>query len=137
MTGVQTCALPICLFPHERLTFVSGEAPQSLPPGPFHSIILSNVLEHIEHRPQFLRKVQDALEPAQWLVRVPMFNRDWRPSLRKELGMYAYGDPTHFTEYTEAGFVEEMTAAGFEVRHLQVNWGEIWAVIGRRSDRAA
>lgn len=125
------------LFPHERLRFVRGEAPGSLPPGPFDTVILSNVLEHIEHRPQFLRTVQAALTPRQWLIRVPMFNRDWRPSLRQELGMYAYGDPTHFTEYTEASFAAEMAEAGLEIRHLQVNWGEIWAVAGQGPKDAA
>jgi ubiquinone/menaquinone biosynthesis C-methylase UbiE len=125
------------LFPHERLTLVVGTAPASVPPGPFDTIILSNVLEHIEHRPEFLHAIQAAVSPAQWLIRVPMFTRDWRPSLRHELGLYAYSDPTHFTEYTDASFRDEMAAANFEIRHLQVNWGEIWAVVGRpRSDAA-
>jgi ubiquinone/menaquinone biosynthesis C-methylase UbiE len=119
------------LFPHERLTFVVGTAPTSLPAGPFDSIILSNVLEHIEHRTEFLRTIQDALLPSQWLIRVPMFTRDWRPALRQELGMFAFSDPTHFTEYTEASFASEMAASNLDIRHLQVNWGEIWAVVGR------
>ena len=125
------------LFPHERLTFVVGTAPASVPPGPFDTIVLSNVLEHIEHRPDFLRAIQAAVSPAQWLIRVPMFTRDWRPSLRHELGLYAYSDPTHFTEYTDASFRDEMAAANFEIRHLQVNWGEIWAVVGRPRSGAA
>jgi hypothetical protein len=65
-----------------------------------------------------------------------MFNRDWRPPLREELGLYAYGDPTHFIEYTRESFEREMAQAGFRVRHLQVNWGEIWAEVShdRHSD---
>ena len=116
-------------FIHERLAYVLGEAPRSLPDGPFDVIIMSNVLEHIEHRKEFLREVQARLSPSRWLIRVPMFNRDWRPPLRQELGLYAYGDPTHFTEYTRESFEHEMAEAGFLVRHLQVNWGEIWAEV--------
>jgi hypothetical protein len=62
-----------------------------------------------------------------------MFNRDWRPALRQELGLYAYGDPTHFTEYTRESFESEMRDAGFVIRQLQVNWGEIWAEVASAS----
>jgi SAM-dependent methyltransferase len=121
------------LFVHDRLTFVHGEAPQTLPPGRFDVIVMSNVLEHIEHRVAFLREVQKRATPARWLIRVPMFNRDWRPALRQELGLYAYGDPTHFTEYTRESFESEMRDAGFVIRQLQVNWGEIWAEVASAS----
>ena len=118
-------------FKHERLTFAEGEAPRTLPEGRFDVIVLSNVLEHIEHRADFLRQVQSRLSPARWLIRVPMFNRDWRPPLRKELGLFAFSDPTHWTEYTRETFDAEMAEVGFLVRHLQVNWGEIWAEVAR------
>jgi hypothetical protein len=58
-----------------------------------------------------------------------MFNRDWRPALRLELGLFPYGDPTHFTEYTVVSFEAEMHEAGFAITHLQVNWGEIWSEV--------
>ena len=119
---------------HERLSFVEGEAPRVLPPGPFSVIVMSNVLEHIERRVEFLTEVQARLAPERWLIRVPMFNRDWRPSLRRELGLFAYSDPTHFTEYTRESFEAEMADAGLQVTHLQVNWGEVWAVASRRGD---
>lgn len=114
-------------LPHERLAFVQGEAPARLPEGHFDVIVLSNVLEHIDRRREFLLEVQRRSMPSRWLIRVPMFNRDWRPPLRQELGLYAYGDPTHFTEYTLDSFRQEIADAGFLVRHLQVNWGEICA----------
>jgi ubiquinone/menaquinone biosynthesis C-methylase UbiE len=117
------------LFRHDRLTFTEGEAPRTLPQGRFDVIVLSNVLEHIEHRSEFLREVQARALPSRWLIRVPMFNRDWRPPLRRELGLYAYGDPTHYTEYTRESFEAEMADVGFIVKHIQVNWGEIWAEV--------
>lgn len=116
-------------FLHERLTFVQGEAPKTLPPGRFDVIVMSNVLEHIAHRVAFLRDVQERATPNRWLIRVPMFNRDWRPAVRSELGLYAYGDPTHFTEYTIESFEQEMRDAQFSITHSQVNWGEIWAEV--------
>ena len=117
------------LFQHSRLTFMEGEAPGVLPEGRFDVVVMSNVLEHIERRVEFLREVQRKVTPSRWLIRVPMFDRDWHPSLRQELGLYAFSDPTHFTEYTLASFEKEMAEAGFTIRHLQVNWGEIWAEV--------
>ena len=39
-------------FPHPRLSFVEADALQFLPEGRFDVVILSNVLEHIERRPE-------------------------------------------------------------------------------------
>lgn len=116
-------------FQHEHLVYSVGEAPQSLSRDRFDVVVLSNVLEHIKDRMSFLREVQARAMPSRWLIRVPMFDRDWRPSLRRELGLFAYGDPTHYTEYTRASFQLEMAEAGFVIKHLQVNWGEIWAEV--------
>jgi SAM-dependent methyltransferase len=116
-------------FQHEKLAYSIGEVPQSLSRDRFDVIVLSNVLEHIEHRLAFLGEIQTRATPSRWLIRVPMFDRDWRPSLRRELGLFAYGDPTHCTEYTRESFQSEMAAAAFVIKHLQVNWGEIWAEV--------
>jgi len=120
-------------FQHERLTFVEGEAPATLPAGRCDVIVMSNVLEHIAERVAFLRQVQARLSPSRWLIRVPMFDRDWRPAVRRELGLFAFSDPTHFTEYTLESFNAEMAEARMEVRHIQVNWGEIWAELSARA----
>jgi 2-polyprenyl-3-methyl-5-hydroxy-6-metoxy-1,4-benzoquinol methylase len=116
-------------FPHERLTFVVGEAPHRLPPGHFDVVIASNVLEHVADRQRFLATIQAELSPRRWLIRVPMIDRDWRVPLRQELGLRHFGDPTHYIEYTRETFDREMTDAGFSIRHLQVNWGEIWSEV--------
>ncbi|MGQ0732912.1 MAG: class I SAM-dependent methyltransferase [Acidobacteriota bacterium] len=119
-------------FAHERITFLVGEAPRDVPAERFDVVVISNVLEHIDGRVAFLRAVQQRVGATRWLVRVPLFNRDWRPTLRRELGLFAYSDPTHFTEYTTETFEDEMEEAGFSVGHLQVNWGEIWAEVRPR-----
>jgi len=112
-----------------NLRFVVGDALTDLPNEDFDVVIFSNVLEHIERRPEFLRAAQTRIRPSRWLIRVPMIDRDWRVPLRRELGLYYFSDPTHFTEYTEESFRQEIAEAGLEVRELKVNWGEIWAEI--------
>jgi SAM-dependent methyltransferase len=114
-------------YGRSNLTFVQGDALLDLDPQPFDVVVLSNVLEHIEHRVRFLCAVRERFNPSRWLIRVPMIDRDWRVPLRQELGIFAFSDPTHYVEYTQASFLAELTEAGMEVSHLQVNWGEIWA----------
>lgn len=114
-------------FAHPNLRFVVGDASRDLPPGPWDVIVASNILEHIEHRVAFLTAAQRATAAGRWLIRVPMIDRDWRVPLRKELGLFHFSDRTHFTEYTRESFEAEVAAAGLVVRHLQINWGEIWA----------
>ena len=58
-----------------------------------------------------------------------MFEREWLVLYKKELGIEWRLDLTHFTEYTEASFREEMNQAGYQVESLSVQFGEIWAVV--------
>jgi SAM-dependent methyltransferase len=118
-------------YAHPGLTFVHGVAPADVPPAPFDVVVASNVIEHIDDRIGFLSAIQDRVVAARWLIRVPMADRDWRVPLRRELGLCPFSDTTHFTEYTRASFEAEMRDAGFAIRHLQVNWGEIWAEVAR------
>ena len=93
----------------------------------FDYIILSNVLEHIEKRIEFLKKIKK-LAPV-ILIRVPMINRDWVPLYKKKLGMYYYSDKTHFIEYDTEVFKKEMKSAGLKIKNYSIQFGEIWAVI--------
>ena len=95
--------------------------------GAFDTIILSNVLEHLPNRSQFLRETVERIRPSRILLRVPVFERDWRVPLKQELGIDYRLDHTHFTEYTLESFAAEMAAAGLLVVHQEVRWGEIWA----------
>jgi len=133
VTGIDLNAANIAKarqrFGHPNLTFVHGEAPRDLTSQHFDVIVLSNVLEHIETRPAFLRRLLETTSASRLLIRVPMSNREWRVPLRAELGLFHFSDPTHFTEYTTDNFEQEMAAAGLRIAHLQVNWGEIWAEV--------
>jgi SAM-dependent methyltransferase len=125
------------LFRHANLAFVHGDALTRLPEGEFDTVVLSNVLEHIEDRTRFLRRVQARVRPRRWLIRVPMVDRDWRIPVRRELGLPYFSDDTHFTEYTRESFVAEIGAADLAVTDLRVNWGEIWAEVRTREERSA
>jgi 2-polyprenyl-3-methyl-5-hydroxy-6-metoxy-1,4-benzoquinol methylase len=116
-------------YAHPRVEYRAGDALQELPDGPFDVVILSNVLEHLPERPAFLRQVQRVACPSRFLIRVPLFERDWRVPLKKELGVEWRLDPTHETEYTLEAFAEEMAAAGLRIAHQEVRWGEIWAEV--------
>ena len=104
-----------------------GYATKDLADGHFDVIVLSNVLEHIENRGEFLSEIKD-LAPK-FLIRVPMIDRDWITLYKKEQGVESRLDPTHFIEYTMSGFISELKTAGLEIVKDQVIFGEIWAVV--------
>ena len=107
--------------------YVRGNVLTDLPGDHYDVVILSNVLEHLERRVEFLRRVDRAATPTRWLVRVPLFERDWRVPLKKELGLEWRLDPTHCTEYTQESFEEEVRATGLAVVHRETRWGEVWS----------
>jgi SAM-dependent methyltransferase len=112
----------------ENLRFVFGDAFEVLPQDGADTVILSNVLEHIDDRQRFLRRIVDVLSPSKILVRVPAFEREWHVPFRKELGITYFNDRTHFIEHTVEEFNEEMRSANIEIQSLGTAWGEIWAV---------
>jgi SAM-dependent methyltransferase len=114
-------------FNHRNLTYVVGDAFRDLPSTHYDVVVLSNLLEHLQDRIAFLNNVHAAITPNRWLIRVPVFDRDWRVPLKKELGVEWRLDPTHCTEYTIESFAEEIAAASLAVTSLEVRWGEIWS----------
>ena len=115
-------------FRHDRLEFRAGNVLDALPDGHFDVVVLSNVLEHLGPRVQFLRRVVESASPSRVLLRVPVYARDWTVPLRDEVGLLAYWDPDHEVEYDEDGFRRELGEAGLDVTTLRLVWGEIWAV---------
>lgn len=112
----------------DNLHFVFGDAFEVLPEETADTVILSNVLEHIEDRQGFLRRIVEVLSPSQILIRVPAFEREWHVPMRKELGITYFNDRTHFIEHTVHEFEKEMSDADIEIASLGATWGEIWAV---------
>lgn len=113
-----------------NLNFIVGDATKYNFSERFDTIILSNILEHIENRIAFLRKIKNLTPKI--LVRVPMINRDWITLYKKELGVEYKLDKTHFIEYTLASFQEELQKAGLKIQSYSIQFGEIWAVIFAR-----
>ncbi|MFH1998099.1 MAG: class I SAM-dependent methyltransferase [Planctomycetota bacterium] len=120
-------AMACQLFAHPHVEFLAGDVLKYLPEKTFDVIVLSNVLEHLPERPLFLRKACLQTGAHRILIRVPLFERDWRVPLKKELGVEWRLDPTHETEYTQESFCKEMEEAGLEIRDQEFRWGEIWA----------
>jgi len=116
-------------YTHPRVEYRVCDALRDICDGPFDVVILSNVLEHLPERPAFLRRVQEVARPSRFLIRVPLFERDWRVPLKQELGVEWRLDPSHETEYTLESFTQEMATAGLEITNQQVRWGEIWAEV--------
>jgi SAM-dependent methyltransferase len=112
----------------EQLEFRAGDVLAELPEGHFDVVVLSNVLEHLGPRVDFLRRVARSASPRALLIRVPLYERDWTVPLKAEVGLPSYWDPDHETEYDEHSFRSELGEAGLEVPELLVRWGEIWAV---------
>jgi len=110
-----------------NLAFLEGDATRTLPGDGFDVVVLSNVLEHIAERVPFLKAVLASVSPKRILIRVPLFERDWRMGLRRELAVDFRSDPDHKIEYTLAEFRSEIDQAGLEPVEILTMWGEIWA----------
>lgn len=99
-------------------------------------ILMSNVLEHIEHRVEFLNTI---ISKNRWkdkprlLIRVPMIDRDWVVIYKQSLGLEHRLDKTHFIEYTLDEFSEELKKANITIVSYMVKFGEIYAVCERIS----
>ncbi|MDK9721136.1 MAG: class I SAM-dependent methyltransferase [Rhodospirillales bacterium] len=114
---------------HQRgnLRFYEADALSCVEPEFCDVIVLSNVLEHIVDRTGFLASLVKTRKPKLLLVRVPLFERDWKMGLRRELGVDYRSDPTHMIEHRLEEFRAEMSEANLEIRECIAIWGEIWA----------
>lgn len=111
----------------QNIKYKIADATKDLNEEKYDVIMLSNVLEHIENRVEFLEKIKPLAD--RFLIRVPTFDRDWVPLYKKELGIEWRLDLTHYIEFTEKTFREEIFAAGLKIESLYVQFGEIYSVI--------
>ncbi len=111
----------------ENLEYRCADATKDLSNEKFDVIIMSNVLEHIDDRVNFLKSIRPLAD--KFLFRVPMIDREWVTLYKKELGIEHRLDLTHFTEYTFEQFKNEFEQAGYRIDSHSVQFGEIWAVI--------
>lgn len=111
-----------------NLTFSYGDATKNVNKRKWDVVVLSNVLEHIENRVDFLRSIQSSTLANKILIRVPSFERDWQVPLRKNLGINYFTDNDHKIEHTLSEFEQELGLANLELLSIRTIWGEIWAV---------
>lgn len=112
-----------------KITYVHDDVLKWLDKRHFDVVVLSNVLEHLKNRVKFLQNVRVNATPGRFLIRVPIYERDWRVPLKKELDVEWRLDTTHEVEYLVNEFVEEIEAAGLKVSKMLIKWGEIWAEV--------
>ncbi len=92
-------------------------------------ITLSNVLEHIEDRVSFIKKIIRANnDETKFLIRVPTLERDWISPYLKSLNMEYFLDPTHYIEHTEQEIRDELGQAGLSINSLTTKFGEYYLV---------
>lgn len=96
----------------------------------FDKIILSNVLEHINNRVEFLIKLHQVSDLI--LLRVPMINRDWLTVYKENNGFDYKLDSTHYIEYTPENLKKELCQAGWEIKEYSIQFGEFWGAIANK-----
>lgn len=98
---------------------------------PINCVTLSNVLEHIDNRVNFLRQLQQELpwskqKPRLFLIRVPTIERDWLSVYKKDLGLEYRLDRTHKVEHTRRLLAKELVAAGLKIVSIETRFGEYY-----------
>ena len=116
-------------FSRNNIQYIHGDALEYQINEKFDFIILSNVLEHIQYRISFLKRIKTF--GRYFLIRVPMINRSWLALYKKELGVEYRLDKSHYIEYTYESFTRELESVGLKVLSHSIQFGEIWAKISK------
>jgi 2-polyprenyl-3-methyl-5-hydroxy-6-metoxy-1,4-benzoquinol methylase len=110
-----------------NITYRVADVTRSLGNQEFDVIVLSNVLEHLRDRQVFLEQIKKLAPKI--LIRVPMIDRDWITSYKKELGVEWRLDKTHFIEYTLGSLERELEIAGLKLDNYKIQYGEVWGTV--------
>jgi 2-polyprenyl-3-methyl-5-hydroxy-6-metoxy-1,4-benzoquinol methylase len=113
-------------FGRQNIKYIYADATRFDFREKFDTIILSNTLEHIANRRDFLSKIGRLAN--RFLIRVPQLDRDWLTYYKRELGVDYRLDPTHRIEYTVESLSRELEQAGIRIERASTQFGEIWAV---------
>ena len=116
-------------FPKKNIEYITGDATNYNFKEKYDYLVLSNVLEHIKNRHEFLEKIRNLADI--FLIRVPMINRSWIVLYEKELNIDYRSDNSHYIEYTFDSFEKEINQAGLKITSHIIRFGEIWAEIER------
>lgn len=108
----------------DNIKYVVGDATTYDFEGKFDAIILSNVLEHIDNRIDFLNKLHRLSDKL--LIRVPMVDRDWLTVFKKENGYKYMLDDEHYIEYTVDSLKKELKNSGWKLENYSIQFGEMY-----------
>jgi SAM-dependent methyltransferase len=114
----------------ENVEYILGDATTYELNDNFDAIILSNVLEHIKDRVEFLKKIKKLSNKI--LIRIPMLDRDWLTVYKKENGFEYRLDNTHCLEYTLDILNDELDHSGWELKKYSIQFGELWGEINKK-----
>jgi SAM-dependent methyltransferase len=120
----------------ESVEVIQGDIGVSASRGPFDTVILINVLEHIENDDDALRRLSAALRLGGWLVLwVPAF-----PALYSDFDRKV----GHFRRYTLSGLEAQLRRTGFKVENIRytnavgaIAWWVVAHVLRRTPTRRA
>jgi SAM-dependent methyltransferase len=96
----------------------------------FDVVILSNILEHIDNRKEFLQKAAQIGKKV--LIRVPAYNRNWMVAYKKRFGLEWRLHKGHYLEYTEDILHDEIVNSGLNVVKLSTSWGNICGIAEKK-----
>lgn len=116
-------------YEKSNIVFIVGDAVTYCFKEKQDVIILSNVLEHIEKRISFLKKLSKIAPKI--LIRVPLITRSWVDFYKKKKKMYYKLDNTHYIEYQEEEIFEEIKKSGLSIVDYYVKWGELYIVTNK------
>ena len=112
---------------NQNIKYIVGDATTYNFNEYFDCIILSNVLEHIKDRKEFLKKIKNLSNV--FLIRVPMIDRSWLTLYVKSLGLEYRLDQSHYIEYSFKSFKKEIEDSGLKIISYEIRFGEIWSRI--------
>jgi len=131
----ELCDIAREKYHEENLDFITADATTFDYSNclPIDCITLSNVLEHIPNRVEFLAMLRKNVawsdsSSRTFLIRVPTIEREWLAVYKKELSVEYRLDLTHEIEHTRLQFFSEMTEAGLTIEKFDVHFGEFYAV---------
>ncbi len=113
---------------HPRLTCIGGSM-EDLPQEDYSVVLLSNVLESLPRRLDFLRAITGTIRPSRVLINAYLQTRSWHVPLKRELGVEWRIDTSHNIEYTRDSFKDEMMEAGFTITDSIIRYGQIFAEV--------
>jgi len=109
------------VYRKENLKFQSKDLVDFNKDDNFDTIIIGNVLEHIDDRKAFLKQCSKVAKKI--LITVPAFDRDWIVPYQKELGVEWRKNTDHRLEYTNDILLKELEESNYEVDEIYSRWG--------------